>query len=230
MLQDVIGLLGAKGAGKDTAARFLMDHGYLRVGFADALYQEVALAYGVTVAFLSLRETKEKPLLRLQLRRCRDSRFREVGLREAAREQGLNFTKARRDHRWVNRELRRFRSPRWVLQRWGTEYRRRLDDDDYWLNIVAAFISAHPGRSVVVTDVRFPNEARFVTQRMRGRLARIRRPWLEQQLALVTQDRSTAGHSSEVDMAEWPTQHTLVNEEGQPDMLREAVETQLLAA
>lgn len=221
--QTVVGLIGLKGAGKDTCASFLIEErGFLRVAFADKLYQEAADAYGVTVAFMGLREQKEKPLLRLQLKRCADMRFRQVGLIECAKEQGRSVRKALQNHRWVNRELRKFRSPRWVLQKWGTEYRRKLDDDSYWLNQVKAVIDANPEQNFVITDVRFSNEANFVGG-INGVLVRIRRPSLEAQAEADRKAKGTAAHPSETELLNWPTNHTFVNEEGQPQMLKDAV-------
>ena len=57
-----------------------------------------------------------------------------------------------------------------ILQRLGTESIRALDDG-FWLRIATARISATTG-PVVVTDVRFPNEADRIHE-LGGRLVRI---------------------------------------------------------
>src|SRR6476661_846445 len=86
-IQEILGLLGAKGAGKDTAAKlFIQKYGYRRIAFADALYLEVANAFGVTVEFLNNRDTKETPLPELALSHCQDADFVQV-LGEMANEQ-----------------------------------------------------------------------------------------------------------------------------------------------
>lgn len=58
----MVGLLAKRGCGKDTVADYLVEeYGFTRIAFADALYEEVAQMYGVTVAFLQSRDTKEIP-------------------------------------------------------------------------------------------------------------------------------------------------------------------------
>jgi hypothetical protein len=58
----VIGLSAKKRHGKDTFGAQLQALGYVRVAFADALYEEVAEAYGVSVARLQDPATKEMPM------------------------------------------------------------------------------------------------------------------------------------------------------------------------
>ena len=58
----LIALCGAAGAGKDTVADMLPAR---KLAFADALYREVAQAWGVEQHVLRCRETKEKPQSRL---------------------------------------------------------------------------------------------------------------------------------------------------------------------
>ncbi|MBC8737235.1 hypothetical protein F6X40_10490 [Paraburkholderia sp. UCT31] len=198
-----------KGAGKDTAAGFLRDKAFRRIAFADELYRQVADTFGVTVEFLNNRDTKELPLQELALRNCRDTRF--VGV-------------CRTLDADISRDEFLFspRSPRQVLQRWGTEYRRALDKDSYWLDIVRAEIDRSPGQNFVITDVRFPNEAKFVTQ-LEGYLFRIRRPLLEASAAADRETKGTAAHDSELALQYWPTNATFINDEGRPDRLETEV-------
>lgn len=207
--QKTIGLIGIKGAGKDTAASFLAARGYVRVAFADSLYREVADAFGVSVEFLGNREIKETPVPELALIHCADLRFVQVVL---AMEPNIE----------VGVAMAALRSPRQIMQWWGTEYRRKLDDDSYWLNRVRKVIEASPSQNFVITDVRFPNEASFV-RAFDGTLVRISRPTLE---LLAEQDRLASGsaaHPSETEMLNYPTDFTFLNEEGKPDGLRDAV-------
>lgn len=61
-----------------------------------------------------------------------------------------------------------------LLQYWGTELRRDLFDRDYWVKrLLAKLAHVHTGL-VVVTDVRFPNEARALAERG-ARLIRVLR-------------------------------------------------------
>jgi len=211
--QKIVGLLGAKGAGKDTAASYLNLKQYERVAFADALYKEVAQAFNVTVEFLGNRDTKEADCPELALINCTDLRF--VGVVKEI-EKALNATSN------TFGLLDKWRSPRSIMQWWGTEYRRKLDDDSYWLMRVQQVIDNSPQQNFVITDVRFPNEAAFVSL-LGGCLCRIRRLEIERQAALERIANGTAAHSSETAMLDWPTEFTFYNEEGQPDLLKDAV-------
>lgn len=155
----LIGLAGAAGAGKDTVAELLAErHGWAVFSFSDALYCEVARAFGVMTDALRDRETKEAPDGLLMPRRCADLDARAVLIQEA----GSSVVPC---------------SPRWVLQRWGTAY-RRAQDPDYWLRRaserLAEFRAAgYPGAAN--TSVRFDNEVDWVRCRG-GRIVHVRRP------------------------------------------------------
>jgi hypothetical protein len=207
-MQQVIGLIGVKGAGKDTAAAILIEKfGFQRVAFADALYREVAEAFGVTVEFLGNRDTKETPLDELKLLNCTNSGFVETAL-DIAKEEGLDVD--------VTTPL----SPRWVLQLWGTEFRRiREGHDSYWLDRVDDIIRANPTINFVVTDVRFTNEAKYITIKKKGRLIRVRRPVLEEREAKERAAKGTAAHRSEIELLNYPTDLVAINEEGKPETL-----------
>lgn len=142
----LIGLAGRAGAGKDSVADVLEDlYGFRRFSFSDALYEEVADAFGVTIDSLKDRALKEAPTEALALRHCRDREFvacvRNLGVLEA----DIGIIP---------------RSPRWVLQIWGTEYRRE-QDPDYWIRKAAATYEAALASGVaglVNTSVRHGNE------------------------------------------------------------------------
>ena len=217
-MQKVIGLLGVKGSGKDTAAKYLvLEQGYERIGFADTLYREAAEAFGVTVEFLGNRETKEKELPELELARCKDPDYVACVAYHLGHPEGL-----------VPEEMAKPRSPRFILQFWGTEYRRKgapglyVGDDSYWLNRVKDAMEAKPGQSFVITDVRFLNEFNFVRQ-YGGQLMRVRRPHIE---SLELMDRASSGraaHASETELLHVEVDAELLNEEGNPDSLRDAL-------
>ena len=64
---SVIGLMGKRGAGIDTAADYLVEaHGFIPLAFGDALYREVSEYYGVPIEMLQDRELKETPSLELE--------------------------------------------------------------------------------------------------------------------------------------------------------------------
>lgn len=52
---------------------------------------------------------------------------------------------------------------RTLLQWWGTEYRRSIDEN-YWVGRVAARLEADKPEIALMTDMRFPNEMQFVQQ------------------------------------------------------------------
>lgn len=155
----IIALHGKAGAGKDTFAdRLVEKHGFVKRGFADPLYEEVAAAFDVGVGWLRDRQRKESPQDLLRVARCRDKAFRQ--LMEA-----------------LGEGLFEMRSPRWVLQKWGTEYRRG-QNDQYWLARMAVFYQQHRlTHGVVIPDCRFENEAQWV-KRFDGTIIEIRRTGL----------------------------------------------------
>ncbi len=61
----VIAISGWKRSGKDTAANYLIDRGYKRIGFADPLKDMVAKEYDIPREHCDDPEFKEKPILHL---------------------------------------------------------------------------------------------------------------------------------------------------------------------
>jgi hypothetical protein len=159
----LLGLAGKARSGKDTvAAELVRNYGFLQFSFSDALYREVAEAYGVPVENLQHPGLKDMSHDWMALDQCSDEAFREVAvhllpaLLSAAGQVGW----------FESRPL----SPRWVLQTWGAEY-RRAQDPDYWLKQADAWLLAqhkawrHPEQRpmyFVNTSVRFPNEQAWV--------------------------------------------------------------------
>lgn len=160
----IIGLTGYAGVGKDTVADLLVTHaGFQKLAFADALRAEIAEGFGVDLSILTDRHTKETPLPALAVVRG------PVAFRNAlawAEHQRINRTaEALGDERvpmitgerWITQP----RSPREILQAWGTEY-RRAEDENYWIRqlVNRSQLLLQTGASrLVITDVRYPNEA-----------------------------------------------------------------------
>lgn len=212
----VIGVMGVKGSGKDTAAKFLIDElDYKRVAFADALYQEAADAFGVSVEFLGKRDTKEIDLPELALANCKDTFFVQC----------MAVTQGTPRGNITPEFLAAPRSPRLILQLWGTEYRRRgvpgvcVGKDSYWLDRVAAAIAVSPETSFVITDVRFLNEMRFVSD-LGGSVVRVRRQELEAREAHERAVNGCAAHASETELLKVAVDRELFNVEGKPGHLR----------
>ena len=183
----IVALTGPAGAGKDTVADYLAKHhGYTKLAFADALRDEIGRAFDVSIRLLTQRETKEHPMSALALRRCMDNEF-------------VNRI-------WVHLDkldLSAPRSPRQIMQWWGTEY-RRANNPHYWLDaFTTRFVRAHrDGQNrFVVTDVRNANEAELLRE-LGASLWQITRPGFEPQ---------PGSHSSETTGAEFNPDHQLVN-------------------
>lgn len=173
----LIALCGAAGAGKDTVADMLPAR---KLAFADTLYAEVAAAWEVEIESLKSRETKELQQHRLAIFECKDDGFMEFRFQDA----------------WSEA-----RSPRQILQWWG-DY-RRAQSPDYFVARTWQTICEHMMRdeSVVLTDVRFPNEAAMVRQ-LGGQIWQIRRPGYE---------AGSTGHASDTDGSEFSPDRVIVN-------------------
>lgn len=129
-----IGLIGRRRVGKDTIAAILgEEYSYARVGFADAL-KEAALALDPVVGSEADLGGDHEALLRLS------TAVAVLGW-EVAKE--------------TIPEVRR------ILQRLGDEAGRRVHGEDTWIRqaMKKILLAEEKGHPVVVTDVRYPNEA-----------------------------------------------------------------------
>jgi hypothetical protein len=66
-------------------------------------------------------------------------------------------------------------TPRWALQVGGTEAMRRVFGEDIWVKTLERRALANPETSVVVCDLRFPNEAEAI-HRIGGLAIKVERP------------------------------------------------------
>jgi hypothetical protein len=167
----IIGFAGLAGSGKDTAASFIP--GGWAMGFADPLYEMVAVLTRLTPEQLRNRDTKEERI------------------------DGLGV------------------SPRFLLQTLGTEWGRDTVDPDLWVKITARRLDALASRgieTVVLTDVRFANEATLIRDRG-GEVWRIDRPGTA---------RMSGGHRSEDGLPASMVDRVILND-GTRDDLRAAV-------
>jgi len=94
---------------------------------------------------------------------------------------------------------------RLILQGWGTDYRRKLCGDDYWINKLITRLNEisniTPNAIVIIPDVRFRNEARNILM-LNGFLINVTR--------LSNVDNDT--HESENDLQDYPFDGTIVND------------------
>jgi len=124
----IIGICGFIGAGKDTAADYLVNfHEYRRESFANTLKDAVSAVFGWDRTLLEGR-TKEARAWREQV-----------------------------DPWWAQRLDLPVLTPRWVLQYWGTEVCRHGFHDDMWIASLENKLR-NSNDNVVISDCRFPNE------------------------------------------------------------------------
>lgn len=148
----IIGLSGYARSGKDTAAEALVAAGWTRVAFADVLRE-----------FLY----KLNPVLDVywdQVKAFADEERFEVRLRD---EIDLHGWDGYKENSMYAVEIRG------LLQRLGTECGRELISDNIWID---ASLGRSQSDNIVVTDVRFPNEANAIEDQYDGRVIRIERP------------------------------------------------------
>lgn len=140
---EIIGILGFKGSGKDTAAQALIrEEGFTKFAFADALKDTLAAMF------------------------CWDRKALE-GVTPESRQWRESV-----DTWWAERlDIPHF-TPRFAMTHVGTEVLRKHFHDDMWLANIERRIELSNADRVIITDCRFPNEAEMI-RRMGGRFVRI---------------------------------------------------------
>jgi hypothetical protein len=130
----IIGICGLIGAGKDTAADYLVnDHEFRRESFANTLKDAVAQVFGWDRTLLEGR-TKEARAWREEV-----------------------------DAWWAKRLNMPNLTPRLMLQLWGTEVCRKGFHDDIWIASLENKLRTSRD-DVVISDCRFPNEIQAIKQ------------------------------------------------------------------
>lgn len=193
----LIGLNGKARAGKDTACQFILDWAEentlsaRRDAFADRLKLSAARALGYTeeAAIAAMDVLKENGLIIINLDGYDDG---EITGRE-------------------------------YLQWYGTEAHREIFDEDFWvdavlpkdnpnqLSLFAKTDEVFRGEIVVITDVRFPNEAGRIKS-LGGEVWQIIRPG----------DAKEDGHASEQTLLPELIDHVIIND-STLDHLRDSV-------
>jgi hypothetical protein len=124
----IIGICGLIGAGKDTAADYLVNfHEFRRDSFASTLKDAVSAVFGWDRELLEGR-TKEAREWREQV-----------------------------DTWWAERLAMPTLTPRWVLQNWGTEVCRNAFHNDIWIASLENKLR-RSRNNTVISDCRFYNE------------------------------------------------------------------------
>lgn len=103
---------------------------------------------------------------------------------------------------------------RLILQGWGTDYRRKLCDENYWINEWLRKVYQTTATLVVVPDVRFQNEAAIIKE-LGGEVWRVFRKGLE----------SDDTHASETDMDKFRYDTEIHNDQTLLRLEKEVIET-----
>jgi hypothetical protein len=146
----ILGLNGLKGSGKDTVAAYLIkEYGFERRAFADPLKKSVATLFDIP--FHKIDEYKNDPKIWVELSQA-DKPILPIG---AETFKALTF--------------------REFLQRYGTESHRGVFGENFWVDQTMPKDAFYSGRKIVITDLRFDNEAKRVHD-CGGSVIRIDRP------------------------------------------------------
>ncbi|BAK75783.1 deoxynucleotide monophosphate kinase, putative [Pseudogulbenkiania sp. NH8B] len=203
----LIGLAGPLKSGKDTIADHLVArHGFVKIGFADTIREEVSKAFHLSedmATILTEQGIKDTPCPFLALARCSNDEFLQYLIESNT--EPLSFTAPR--------------SPRWVQQQWG-DFRRATMGWDYFIIAALKRIWAHwtaktPPVGIVVSGVRFAHTAPFpeaeadMIRENNGTMWHICRPGLE----------TASDHGTERGLAAQPDDHLITNDGTIADLL-----------
>lgn len=184
-LPSLIGIAGRAGSGKDTlAAHLVSKYGFIRYGFADPIKRLLNERFGWDEKLWEDRQWKERPYI------------------------GQVASMATL-------------SPRQLAQWLGTEVGRQTFGEDCWVGVferwykgLTAYRAPEQGIiRVVVPDVRFENEAKFI-HRLGGEIVQIIRPGVK------FLDPSATTHVSESGLPDRVINHYLANQKNIPYLLK----------
>ena len=185
----IIGLSGYARSGKDSVAQILIDHfGYTRVSFGDKV-KEVLYVLNPILLWDEVGYGKQE-----------GSYTNYIPLQWVINEYGWDGAKG---SGW-GKHLRV------MLQTFATDCCRDMIDDNIWVNLA---LSEANGHNIVISDVRFPNEATAIKAR-HGKIFKIKRPGVE----------APNGHSSEHSLKDWVFDGTIYNN-GDLDDLKKTILT-----
>ncbi|VVC05802.1 Uncharacterised protein [uncultured archaeon] len=140
----IIGLMGWTGSGKDTVSDYLVQkYGFKKLGFADSLKEAISSVFDWPLDMLQ-GSTKESRVWREKI-----------------------------DPWWAKRLGISNLTPRYILQKWGTDVCRRYFNDDIWIASLERKLRISV-QNIVIDDCRFSNEVAMIRQN-KGILWRITR-------------------------------------------------------
>ncbi len=183
----LVGLSGYARSGKDTAAKVLTEGSWVRESFADRLR-------AFLLALDPIIESDVESYVTGCCDECVSTDYDVTHVRLSQIVHQFGWEKAKDSYDEV-REL---------LQRCGTEAGRKVLGEDVWVN--AVFAGWDGFTPTVITDVRFPNEARAVKERG-GVVLRVERPGVGPR-----EDALGGVHPSETALDDWDFDAVLVND------------------
>jgi hypothetical protein len=167
----IIGIGGRARAGKDTAAKTLVQNGYVRIALADALKEFVSQSLEIPIEYFQRDDLKDKPFytsIQLYVNEI------ILLLEDFCRLTGKDANTIN----WATiPQTANFKNPREALQFIGTELGRNIIDKDIWLKEFQK--RAAKEEFVVVTDMRFQNEREFIKD-LGGTLVKVNRKAVEE--------------------------------------------------
>ncbi len=193
----IIGIGHKARQGKDTAAEFLSrKYGFIIIHFADALYEECK---NCTILY-----SESDNVFYLK---CYDEDYHSF---KDPPEYIINWIKSNGDREsallfnagWIYKGMKDKDGT--LLQFWGTEFRRKIVNWDYWVNKVKEVIDKVPDKDYVIPDARFKNEAKFI-KNSGGEIWKVIRPGYKE----IDRDPS---HKSEVDLDDWEFDEAIIND------------------
>lgn len=187
----LLGLSGAAGAGKDTFGYLLRDEfGFHKAAYADRLREALYTLNPVVVANARYHGMLPPPDYTGPVYRTLVSVIDQYGW-EGYKNSAFSI------------DVRR------LIQLMGTEVGRGIAGENVWVD--ATFRDLPKDKSIVITDVRFPNEAQAIKDRG-GYIAHIVRPGVENRAGM---------HPSETSMSDWDFDFTITNNSHSIDEYRE---------
>lgn len=188
-MRIILGLMGAAGSGKSTAAAYLVErYGAVRYSFADPLKDMVARAFALSPEQVRGTQAQKEAI---------DPRY------------GV--------------------SPRWLLQRIGTEGCRATFGEGFWTEQTLEKIDRDQAALSVIEDVRFVNEASAIRRARRDGFAAEGFVW-----RLECPDRVSSADMSHASEAEYlRAEHdAVISARMSPDsrLLKEAIDRQIEAS
>lgn len=193
----IVGIGHKARQGKDTAAEFLKGkYGFIIIHFADALYEECEncnILYNESDNIFYIKSYDEDYY---SFKNPPDYIIDWIKS-NGDKESGLPF-----NAEWIYKGMEDKNGT--LLQFWGTEFRRKTVDWNYWVNKVKDVTDKEPDRDYVIPDTRFKNEAQFI-KGSGGEIWKIIRPDYNQ----IDRDPS---HKSEVDLDDWEFDEVIIND------------------